>query len=59
MADAIDDATILAWLDGELPAADAARVEAAVAADTELTALADAHRAVQICRMHRRAASDD
>lgn len=46
MADPVDDAAILAWLDGELPAADAAHVAAAVAADPELQALADAHRAL-------------
>lgn len=42
----IDDAALLAWLDGELSADEAARVAAAVAADPRLSALADAHRAV-------------
>lgn len=43
---AVDDSTLLAWLDGELPATDAAQVAAAVAADPELQALAAAHRAL-------------
>ncbi|WP_156256524.1 anti-sigma factor [Sandarakinorhabdus oryzae] len=42
----VDDATLLAWIDGELPADEAARVAAEVAADPDLQALADAHRAL-------------
>lgn len=42
----VDDAKLLAWLDGELPADEGARVAAAVAADPDLQALADAHRAL-------------
>jgi anti-sigma factor RsiW len=42
----IDEADILAWLDGELAPAEAARVASAVAADPALTRLAEAHRGV-------------
>ena len=44
MADTIDEAMIIAWVDGELDAADAARVETAIAAEPELGALADRHQ---------------
>ena len=40
----IDDTKLLAWIDGELPAPEAARVAAAVAADEALAARAEAHR---------------
>ena len=40
----IDDAELVAWIDGELDASDAARVAAAVAADPVLAKHADAHR---------------
>jgi hypothetical protein len=43
----VSDETFFAWMDGELDRAEAARVEAAVAADPRLTALADEHRAMQ------------
>jgi hypothetical protein len=39
------DEQFFAWLDGELDAAEAAQVEARVAADPELTRLAEQHRA--------------
>lgn len=42
----VDDATLLAWIDGELPADEAARVAAEVAANPELQAVAEAHRAL-------------
>ena len=42
----IDDETFFAWLDGELAPEEAARVEAAVAADPELSRLAEEHRAM-------------
>ena len=41
-----EEEEFFAWLDGELPAADAARVEARVAASPTLTAEAGAHRAM-------------
>jgi hypothetical protein len=41
------DEKFFAWLDGELPAEEAARVEAEVAASPELTRLAEQHRAMQ------------
>lgn len=41
-----DEEEFFAWLDGELPPADAARVEARVAADPALAAEAQAHRAM-------------
>ena len=42
----VDDARFFAWLDGELDAAAAAEVEAAVAADERLTRMAEEHRAL-------------
>ena len=42
----IDDETFFAWLDGELAPEEAARVEAAVAADPALSRLAEEHRAM-------------
>ena len=42
----ISDERFFAWLDGELEAADAAEVEALVAADSALQRRADAHRAI-------------
>ncbi len=44
MAETIGEATIIAWVDGELDEAEAARIAQAVATDTELAALADRHR---------------
>jgi hypothetical protein len=41
------DEKFFAWLDGELPADEAARVEAEVAASPDLTRLAEEHRAMQ------------
>jgi hypothetical protein len=43
---AIDDAKFFAWLDGELDAAEAAEVEAEVAADPRLARRAEQHRAL-------------
>ena len=43
----MSDEKFFAWLDGELDAAEAAAVEARVAADPELAALADEHRALR------------
>lgn len=40
----VDETRFFAWLDGELEAEEASRVEAAVAADPELARLADEHR---------------
>lgn len=40
----VDETKFFAWLDGELPPEEAARVEAKVAADPELSRLADEHR---------------
>jgi len=40
----IDEATVIAWIDGELDAGRAAEVGAAVAADPALSGLAEAHR---------------
>lgn len=42
----IEEEKFFAWLDGELPADEAAQVEAEVAADPELSRLADEHRAM-------------
>ena len=42
----VDEAKFFAWLDGELPDGEAARVEAEVAADPELARRADEHRAM-------------
>jgi hypothetical protein len=44
MAETIDEAVIIAWVDGELDDVEAARVAQAVEADPELSALADRHR---------------
>jgi hypothetical protein len=41
-----DDEKFFAWLDGELDAAEAAKMEAKVAADPELARLAEEHRAL-------------
>jgi hypothetical protein len=46
----VNDETFFAWLDGELGALEAARVEAEVAADPRLAATAAEHRAMQ-CRL--------
>ena len=43
----MDEARIIAWIDGELPPEEAVEVEAAVAADPGLTALADRHRRIR------------
>ena len=43
----VNDETFFAWLDGELDADEAARVEAEVAADPRLSAMAAEHRAMQ------------
>lgn len=43
---AIDDETFFAWLDGELGAAQAAKVEAEVLADPQLMRMAEQHRAL-------------
>jgi hypothetical protein len=43
----VSDETFFAWLDGELDAAEAARVAAEVAADPRLLAMAEEHRAMQ------------
>lgn len=43
----MDDGKFFAWLDGELPPAEAEAVAAEVAADPVLAAKADAHRAMQ------------
>ena len=43
----ITDETFFAWLDGELNAEEARRVEVEVAADARLSAMAAAHRAMQ------------
>lgn len=43
----VNDETFFAWLDGELDADDSARVEAEVAADPRLSAMAAEHRAMQ------------
>lgn len=42
----VEEERFFAWLDGELPADEAARVEAEVAADPELRRKADEHRAL-------------
>ncbi|GGE17384.1 hypothetical protein GCM10011529_24880 [Polymorphobacter glacialis] len=42
----VDEAELLAWLDGELAPTEAARVAAAVAADPALARLADTHRKI-------------
>lgn len=43
----VNDETFFAWLDGELDPAEAARVEADVAADPRLSTMAAEHRAMQ------------
>ena len=43
----VSDETFFAWLDGELEPAEAARVQAAVAADPRLSAMADENRRMQ------------
>ncbi len=43
----VSDETFFAWLDGELDADEAARVEVEVSADPRLTAMAAEHRAMQ------------
>jgi len=43
----VSDETFFAWLDGELDPAEAARVEAEVAVDAKLSAMAAEHRAMQ------------
>jgi len=47
MAEPIDETMVIAWVDGELAPADAARVEQAVAADPALRDLAEGHRAMR------------
>jgi hypothetical protein len=47
MAETIDEATIIAWVDGELNGVEAVRIADAVAADPALTALAERHRAMK------------
>lgn len=47
MAEPIDESMVIAWVDGELGAAEAARVGQAVAADPALSDLAEAHRAMR------------
>jgi len=47
MAEQIDEAMVIAWLDGELDEVTAARVAAAVANDPALRTMADAHRAIR------------
>ncbi|MBA3511200.1 MAG: anti-sigma factor [Sphingomonas sp.] len=44
---AIDDSKFFAWLDGELDSAEAAEVEAEVAADPRLARMAEQHRAFE------------
>ena len=46
MAESIDEATIIAWVDGELGDAEAAQVASAAAADPALMALAERHQAM-------------
>lgn len=48
MAETIDEARVIAWIDGELPEAEAAWMEHAVAADPVLAALADRHRRTKL-----------
>lgn len=47
MAETIDETTLVAWVDGELDEAHATEVARAVAANSELAALADRHRALK------------
>lgn len=44
MAERIDEARIIAWIDGELTSAEGTAIEAAVAENAELSILADRHR---------------
>lgn len=44
----VEDAKFFAWLDGELPAGEAARVEAEVAGDPRLSQLAEEHRKMTV-----------
>lgn len=44
MADDIDEATVIAWIDGELEEGEAERVAAQVAVDPDLQAVAERHR---------------
>lgn len=44
----VDETKFFAWLDGELPAEEAAEVEAAVAADPELSRVAEEHRSMAV-----------
>lgn len=44
----VDDEKFFAWLDGELPPEEAARVEAEVSADPRMSRLADEHRAMAV-----------
>jgi hypothetical protein len=48
MAERIDEARLIAWIDGELTPDEAERVERAVAADAGLRALAETHRALKL-----------
>ena len=48
MAETIDEATIIAWVDGELDEPTAARTAEAVAADPALAALAEQHRRMKV-----------
>lgn len=47
MAEDIDEARVIAWIDGELPPEEAARVERAVAGNAALGAIAGRHRAMK------------
>lgn len=47
MAENIDEATIIAWIDGELGEQDSERVAATIAADPALAAIAERHRRMQ------------
>jgi len=47
MAEPIDETMVIAWVDGELAPAEAARVEQAIAADPAVRDLAEAHRAMR------------
>jgi len=47
MAERIDEARIIAWIDGELPPREALDVEQAVAGDAALAAVAETHRAMK------------
>ncbi|WP_298674305.1 hypothetical protein [uncultured Sphingomonas sp.] len=49
MVEPIDEATIIAWVDGELDDGAAARVIAAVAQDPALAVLAERHRRIKAC----------